>query len=676
MASSDLEQFFNIIRTASSGEAVRDAIIDAAKTIRTAANNSLTLGGIKYTEFATRSEYDKLVSALYDKIKYDQLDSLKDDDEYATTSENVMNSGNMYDILKLYLRPALSTIMHYEYDPLSDKESKEAVKTYLKYLEEAKGNMYNAILAKTKPHWNNYDFRDFEYMIQHITDDVPELDAGRFTKDGVYDAGENKEERRAYETIDVNVPDSELKVTGNTSDNNSTHTPPEGKLFSSFSVNIANAASSRSSSIRGRSGGSGGGEVDEDGFMDVKEIVENGTYTAAGDAVTGYRRVSVHVTEDEASGTYTVTFVNGDDTLDTQEVPAYGSAYYNGPKPTNPNSASDETEFYGWDPLPLRVTSSMTCYAQFRIPQPVDPSEISDSWEEIVACRGSKYQKGQYKTLSIGTVGGTNYGSLIMQKVADGVSNATSVWISKTAFHSSLFGGTNTLPWPISPIRKFYNGKLFEILSTSQTGMLICDNVVPMELTTMATWVNWPNVEITTSKPYHTFCEYKTVDEFWVPSAYEMFGDNGIYDKGEFSFYELIRHSHNDRKVGSLDNPEQGSLALNPYASPMPPNLDGYEMNVSSSMDYSSVYGGIVISYETNEKRSLAYTPKDASKYIKYSSTATSTPTTYTLRSLRRYSSPNASDTLWKNNWAVTNTGAISTTNHLYATAYPVGFGL
>lgn len=671
MASSDLEQYFTIIRTASRGEAVRDAIINAAKNIRGAANNSKTLGGIDYSLFATRTEYDKLVTELYRKINYDSAADLEND-TYALNSENVMTSGNMYDILQSYLRPALSTIMHYESDPLAEKETKKAVELYLTYLLTAKEEMYAAIKAKTKPQWQNHDFRDFEYMIQHITDQVPELDSGRFTKDGEYDAGANTVEYRAYETIDVNVPDSELKVQGSTSENNSTHTPPEGKLYSSFNVNVPNASSARTSTVSGRSGGSGGTQVDENGLMEKKDIDQNGTYSASGDAVSGYKLVSVHVKEKDANGTYKVRFLNGDDVLSEQDVPAYGSAYYDGSELTNPNDASDETEFYGWSPVPLRVTMDMDCQAQFRVPNPnPDPLEITDSWEDIVGCRGDKYDIGSYKSLNIGSVSGSNYGNLIFQKVGNGTSNATSVWISKTLLNLSS-ANHSWGPWPTCGVRKFLNNDFIDVLSATSDGELIADNVVPMQLVTMAPWTNWPNINIT-SEYYRTFCEYKTIDEFWVPSIFEMAGNKHFYtnDPDVDGYKKIIKIHLNERRTYS--DPEVGLLPTSSWVEPFVPYIWGYEWHADSATDYSGAYGGTDIAMD-QDRRQYDITAKVPGNYIKYRSTNTSQAADYTLRTICRYGNHNASTTLIHNYWRVGSTGGIG--QGQTSQYYPIGFGL
>jgi len=660
MASSDLRSFFKIIESASSGEAVRDAIIDAAKTLKTSAANAGSLNGVPASEFAIRTEYERAMEDIWAKLAFDLAEALEDD-EYALRSENVMTSGNLYTIIGTYLRPAFGTIMHYEIDPKTNMETLAACESYLKTLTDTKKKMIDAVKAKKKIADMNFDFRGLAEIINHIADDIPELEAGNFDKNKVYDAGENYTYYRAYSSIKVNVPDSELKVEGKFDDNHVTHYPPEGKLFSSVSINLPNSTAAKTTSTSGRTGGSttkptqsGKSEnpeeneeeikkVDENGLLEMKDIDANGTFVASEtDACDGYKMVSVHVKEPKVSGTFKVTFYNGNDPLEEQEVRAYSSAQYSGSIPLNHEDAA--LEFKGWSPVPVRVTSDMDVYAQFGEPVEGTAGEISDSWDDIVACAGTKYNVGDYKSLTIGSVSDKQYGTLIMEKVGSGHSN--SLWCSKTLFRNTMIG--TIASWPTSGVRKFLNGEFLEVLSTLSDGATIVNALVPTTIYTSAPWCEWEDVQI--SHLFETRCEMQTVDEIWIPSLYEMSGANLTE-----TYKTLIHHHLNDRNAGSM---EYGPMGINSWSEPFLPNIYGYEQH-EKILDMSSAYGGVTISVD-GEERYPILTPNTPEKYKKVQCTNTSTYTGYTLRTIKNYGYPNGGGSNIHGYWGISENGDFS----------------
>ena len=627
MASSDLESYFNTIRTAKSGEVVRDAIINAAKSMKTASTNAGSLNGVDAKNFAKSDDFLRLRQDIYDKLSYDELSDLEDD-EHALISQNVMTSGNLYAYMQQYLRPALKKIMHYENDPLENIETKEAVIQYLTLLETAKLSMFEAISAKSKPDENPALFRDFAQLINDITDDIPVLiDNVKISKDGTYDANKGVTYQRAYESIDVDVKD--LTVTGSFSDNNSVHYPPAGKLFSQVTVNVNTRSSVRASGGRGRTTGSGDGEITEGGLLKTLMATENITYNAFNDGYEGYETISVHVTEPEVSGTFTVTFLNGQDTLgEPVTVAAYETAYYEGETPVSQEDPNKE--FVGWAPTPYRVTSNMDCYAVFRDPIPGTSGEISDSWEEIIANRGTNYQIGEYKSLSLGTVNNRNYGTLIFEKVLNGgEGGANSSWVSRTVVPMSLIGSLDR--WPTCSARTFLNGEFMDYLSTNTDGELLANAVLPIKKYTLTRWIDWEGAEATRRAEMQG--ELETIDQFWVPSFQEMFGGK----EERLNLIKQGQHNHfQNRKAAESPNKEHvTTLMLQNYlGSPGKPWFLGVH-EIVPNFTYAGAYGGVT--YTLNQDNEVQHATNTPAKYIKYNCQNTSTAVGWVTRTLNGY---------------------------------------
>ncbi len=107
-----------------------------------------------------------------------------------------------------------------------------------------------------------------------------------------------------------------------------------------------------------------GGSADPDA---LKNVTENRTVYAAFTATVR---------------TYTVTFMNGETTLQTvQDVPYGGTASYTGVTPVKQGVQDPESyEFVGWNPSPEGITGDTICNARF-----VYADTITDSWSEISA---------------------------------------------------------------------------------------------------------------------------------------------------------------------------------------------------------------------------------------------------------------------------------------------------
>ena len=191
-----------------------------------------------------------------------------------------------------------------------------------------------------------------------------------------------------------------------------------------------------------------------------KTIVANGEYDASDlDNVDGYSNVIVNVPGGGGGGPFTVTFNNGEELLQTVQVPYGGTAVFDhqaaGGYPVSP--IPNQT-FAGWNPSPVNVTDNMNCYAVFK-DKSIIIGEIGDDWATILANKGAAYPIGSYKSLNYGaqftkkeiqdsfdgygmqwadfnnladdTVIGMTFDFLCV-KVAEGEDGTTSTWLTST----------------------------------------------------------------------------------------------------------------------------------------------------------------------------------------------------------------------------------------------------
>ena len=118
---------------------------------------------------------------------------------------------------------------------------------------------------------------------------------------------------------------------------------------------------------------------------------------------------------------YTITFVRGSadggGTLQTLKVEEGNMPVYSGATPTSTQGSAEDYPFEGWVPTIVAATANTTYTAKFG--SPIDVSEISDSWDTIIAnidngTYSTKYKIGNYKPLDLGET----YGTVNMQIVA------------------------------------------------------------------------------------------------------------------------------------------------------------------------------------------------------------------------------------------------------------------
>ena len=534
-ASSQLDSYFNKIMSSERGEDVRDAIILAAKNLQKLSSNTSSLNGVPVEKFALSKDYLDYVVQIKGKaatehdpevvglLSFDAIEDIQGEegDAHYRTSDNVINSGNLYAILNRYIRPSLAYVIHYENDPESGTEdSKKAVMDYINSLYEAKKAITKALKSKgyIDPTDNKYvslkpdlckDMREFAQLIHKIGTGNPDLISGdTFSEQKEYVAGDGK----AYSSFKVQCDD--YFDTDTKFDENTTYTAAEGKLYPK-TINVSvNTRSSVRSGVGGRTTGTGLDDLTVEGFIDSVTFTENGTYSAAEDfSAPGWLSVTTNVTVPDVSGRiFTVNFMYNGTSYGSTQVEAYGIARFSGEYPPAPEGQ----EFYKWEPAPIFVVSDMTCEAKFRgYSEDPEGTEIQDDWQTIVLNRGADYNIGDYKTLTIGEIDGYNYGALTFMKVADGEDSTTSTWVTKTRHNVRSGYSSEAIQWPSSPLRMFLNGKFVDDLLNGNTNcQLIAQAALPVTKRTL-TAVKGTEIQ---------FAEMESIDTFWVPSAREMVG--------------------------------------------------------------------------------------------------------------------------------------------------------
>ena len=615
--SSDLQSYFNMITSSERGEDVRDAIVMAAKNLQKVAGNTNSLNGVDWTKFAPRSDYLAFRELLFGKpatstepevkglIQFDDY-TLLEDDEYAITSENLMNSGNMYAIVANYIRPSLATIMNFQSDPVAtNPKAKEAIDIYIAYLNEAKNSIVANLKAKgyQDPVTSKYvslkpeeceDMWDFVALIDKIGSGTPELTSGSFSERKTYDAGDG----RAYSHFTVNCTDY---IQSQSFNENITYTADDGKLFAK-TINIS--VNSRGSSARGRTTGSGVDDMTDDGYIKSYTLTENGHFdTMERLGAPGVLEFSTDVTVPDVSGqVFTVTWMNDGSAIGSPtQVEAYGIARYDGPEPENedPNLV-----FAGWDPAPVFVTSDLTCNATFKPLSHAAGEEIKDDWIAIFANRGANYNIGDYKTMGIGVIDGYNYGNMVFMKVAEGEDSTTSTWITKSVHNArSGLNANEAAQWPTSPLRMFLNGKFIEDLSHgNNNAQLLAKAATPVRKRTL-TNIKDSNI---------VYAEMESIDTFWVPSAREMIGAIK-YDEADAKRFKFIyngltadsnQYVYNWIATGLRPNGDRGSVPFMPNSTTgvyLGQYIDNYGQNYSRAFGDPACTLSAVQRYQTDQ---------------------------------------------------------------------------
>ncbi len=240
--------------------------------------------------------------------------------------------------------------------------------------------------------------------------------------------------------------------------------------------------------------------------------------------------------------TYTVKFVNDSSgtvvTLQTNTGVAYGSSVsYTGETPVSAVNAS--LEFRGWNPSPRNITGNTTCYAQF---EPLD-AEITDDWDTIIANTESgayktAYRVGNYKPIDLGAEGTINMQIVAFDTddKADGSGKAAITWIAKELLVTSRkMNSTKTSSggWEATELRAYLKNTIKPLIPLNVRNAIV--SVTKKQELSSSGGVQGVQT---------------SVEDIWIPSAYELYGGSGA---GDYRYNEIYRGTNDapKRKYGS-----------------------------------------------------------------------------------------------------------------------------
>lgn len=232
---------------------------------------------------------------------------------------------------------------------------------------------------------------------------------------------------------------------------------------------------------------------------------------------------------------YTVTWVkasaDGGGTLQTKTY-TYGTTVnaasaYTGSTPTTTQGDAADYPFEGWNPASAIVQGNTTFTAKFG--SPIEVTEITDSWDTIIAnidngTYKTKYKLGNYKPLDLGTAGTVNMQIVAMNAdaLAAGGGNAATSWVSKELLTTSH---------RMNPSRSGSSGAYDEGTGTIG-GWSLCemrtylkDTVKPLIPSNVRSAIK----EVTKySRIYNTagsaVDDVTSTEDVWLPSRREIFG--------------------------------------------------------------------------------------------------------------------------------------------------------
>lgn len=253
--------------------------------------------------------------------------------------------------------------------------------------------------------------------------------------------------------------------------------------------------------------------------------------------------------------TYTVTWMNGSTTLETDTNVPYGATpSYDGATPVDAESGYP---FEGWEPAVGPVTGNVTYTASFAAPEP--EHTITDTWEEIFqhiqeGDYATRYKIGDTMSLNLGSEGYINMQIVAFDtdELADGSGNAPITWISECLLKSAEgmnpmndnnAEGTGTIGgWEMCNMR----GHLKETIKP-----LIPQNVRSgiKEVTKYSTSYNTSGNKVSNST---------TTDDVWIPSYREIFGGTSYETLGNV-YSSFFTDNQSRQKLRSAGGDEYSS---------------------------------------------------------------------------------------------------------------------
>lgn len=415
----------------------------------------------------------------------------------------------------------------------------------------------------------------------------------------------------AYNPVTVNVPSGgsssytfeELEVT----ENGEYEPEEENVMFNKVTVEVPQFAKD---------------------LMESFTITQNGEYEALLDGYDGYAKVIVNVNEATGDGPFTVQFYDAEKRLiATETVNKYGSASCR---------LLDGTEiggqyYKGWNPSPTNVTRDLKCYPIYG-DYIINPGEISDSWETIVADGGAHYDIGAFKSIVFDVPATTiehyvkegfyydyngihyiptNAFSVAMDvvKVAEGEDGSSSTWLSTGCINpviNSVYGIPGVYGYTMGtdgnrPVYYLGNGfaqiayKPYSIFYNQDWSNSIIREFLnsyflyylPLPLQTAIKQVNKSYRGINTSSGSDlTLVEKTSLDKLWVPSIKELYS-------------QITSNVNPDKQLSGFSNR---------YAT-----INSFKEN--TGIDYSAIYAP---TYSNTGDRSFALRtaalPSDTSK--------------------------------------------------------------
>lgn len=672
----DIDNYYDtILTTGKKGEVVRDAIIDAAKLLKKAANNAYYLEGIPYSDFAISTDYYQMVEDIEKDYGWANSSDFETDSnvtEGGPMSTYFVTAGNIYNLLNDYLRPSLRAILKYDVDPASTYKMKEAIEYYIGQMKDARDRMFEATRARNGKVSSDDTLEKLGEAIRNLENasrvEVSELSVTENHK--THDANINRkpaDPHYAYSKVTVNINPKTL--TKNIRENDVTYTaadeyasstdPYEG--YSSVTVNIPGGKSANASpSSSSRTTGKDGVIVDDQDMMSSKEITERRSYSASEDGVLGWKNIKVNVELEEIpeGETFEVSFYVDEELVQTVPVLPFERARCTAEFNRTKYVDGHQYVFAGWSPNPNKVICDMECVAGWKPSNGEEGKEITDDWATIVSNSGAPYNIGDWKRLTLST-----NEVLIMEKVYEGEDGTVSTWLSKNVYGSMpLYDG-----WWSSPARAYLNGEFLDLLKNGDGGDLY-DFISPVMKRSIG---GIPDL-------YVGVMEIETLDRIWIPSIQEVFGI-------------CPEETVNNMMYGTFSgiDPNTGNRE---YGRPMPYAWTEYYTNYLGdphyTVTYSQTFGNSTWSiyypdgpypnsgggpYGTNIYPSLA----DPSKAIKNDITDTS-PNVYMLRSNYRLERSYGTTSIGRSNIPaiISRTGVFAEGSRNGSYAVPIGFCL